>query len=299
LQVISIGEVLWDVFGEKEFLGGAPLNFSANLQRLGDSVTLLTAVGNDERGERTLTTMRRLDLTTEMVQTVSARPTGVALIKTDSAGNASFSIDRPAAFDCIRIDDALFNRLYSLRPGWIYFGTLALTEDRTEQILLQLLQHSPQARRFYDLNLRSGHWNLPLVQRLSALATVIKLNETEAEHLFALTFGSREFDLEEFCRHWASTYKIATICVTLGSKGCAVFHADELHAFAGISIEVADTVGAGDAFAAAFLHGLDAGWPMARTAAFANAAGALVASREGATPAWEIDECRLLMTTPG
>ena len=297
MQIVSIGEVLWDVFGEKEFLGGAPLNFSAHLHRLDSSVTLLSAVGADARGNLTLKTMRNLGLTTEMVHTVAERPTGTAIIVTDSAGNASFTIDRPAAFDCLRMDDALFERLDSLQPGWIYFGTLALTEECTEQILLQLLQHSPQAKRFYDMNLRTGHWNLPLVLRLSALATVLKLNDTEAEHLFTLTFGTREFDLEEFCRHWSSTYNIETICVTLGSKGCAVFHAEALQAFAGVSIEVADTVGAGDAFAAAFLHGLDAGWPMARTAAFANALGALVASREGATPVWQIDECLSLMAT--
>jgi fructokinase len=56
-----------------------------------------------------------------------------------------------------------------------------------------------------------------------------------------------------------------------------------------------DTVGAGDAFAAAFLHGYELQWPRARTAAFANALGALVASRAGATPAWTVDECQQLI----
>jgi fructokinase len=291
VQIVSLGEVLWDVFGENEFLGGAPLNFSANLQRLGNAVALLTAVGMDSRGARTLAEMDKLGLTTEFVQTVDERPTGTATVVTDSSGNASFVIERPAAFDCIQAGEELFNRLRNLRPDWIYYGTLAQTEAHTEQILFETLRRCAPVKCFYDMNLRTGHWNLPLLQRLSRAATVLKLNETEAEHLFFLTFGSQEFSLEDFCRYWSSTYGIEVVCVTLGSKGCAVFAADSLHTFAGYSVRVADTVGAGDAFAAAFLHGLNAGWPMQQIAEFANALGALVASRPGATPNWTIDEC--------
>jgi len=61
---------------------------------------------------------------------------------------------------------------------------------------------------------------------------------------------------------------------------------------------VADTVGAGDAFAAALLHGLDAGWPALEVADFANRLGALVASRSGGTPEWSLAELRALATTP-
>ena len=291
MQIVSIGEVLWDVFDQNEFLGGAPLNFAANAQRLGNSVTLLTAVGADARGQKALEKMRALGLTTNMVQTVVDHATGAALITTDANGNASFVIDRPAAFDCVKVDARLLSQLESIRPDWIYYGTLALTDTHTELILHQLLERLPQAKRFYDMNLRTGHWNLPLVQRLSGLATVLKLNDAEAEHLLALTFGAKDFSLEEFCRYWSSTYGIETICVTLGSKGCAVFTAGVLLTFTGFQVSVADTVGAGDAFAAAFLHGLNLAWPMDSIATFANALGALVASRTGATPAWTMEEC--------
>jgi fructokinase len=56
-------------------------------------------------------------------------------------------------------------------------------------------------------------------------------------------------------------------------------------------------VGAGDAFSAAFLHGHQIGWPIERTATFANALGAIVASRAGATPIWTTDECLQPMAT--
>jgi fructokinase len=291
VQIVSIGEVLWDVFGETEFLGGAPLNFSASSQRLGHSVVLLTAVGDDPRGRRALERLRELGLSTEFVQVVTERPTGTAVVAIDSSGNANYVIERPAAFDLVQADDSVLRRLEGIRPGWVYFGTLAMTNAHTEHILLEVVRRCAPVRCFYDMNLRPGHWNLPLVRQLSGIATVLKLNETEAELLFHQTFGAKKFSLDEFCRYWSSTYEIEVICVTLGSKGCAVFVAGELRTFEGFSVEVADTVGAGDAFAAAFLHGLDAGWPIEQIAAFANALGALVASRAGATPPWTIEEC--------
>ena len=291
MQIVSLGEVLWDVFELKEFLGGAPLNFAANAQRLGNNVALLTAVGADERGVRALAEMKALGLTTEFVQSDTDHATGTAIVVIDGEGNASYVIERPAAFDCLHVDDALLARLAALRPDWIYYGTLAQARGENEAILCRIVKRIPGVKCFYDLNLRKGHWNLPLVHRLSAHATVLKLNEDEAELLSALTLGEGSFNLEAFCRHWSATHGMTTICVTLGSKGCAVFFDDRLETYEGIKVNVVDTVGAGDAFAAAFLHGFELGWPMERTARFANAVGALVASRAGATPAWTPDEC--------
>jgi fructokinase len=291
VKILSTGEVLWDVFGETEYLGGAPLNFSAVSQKLGNSVALLTAVGADERGDGVLRSMDELGLTTEFVQRVTQRPTGNAMVSTGSDGNTFFTIDRPAAFDCLAVDAPLIARVARFAPDWLYFGTLAPANPHVETALLRLVESLPRTRRFYDVNLRAGHWTLALVEKLSAVADVLKLNLSEAELLYELTLGKSGFNMKSFCRHWASTYEIATICVTLGSAGCAIFAGDRLRSFDGFTVKVVDTVGAGDAFAAAFLHGLSAGWPLEKNAAFANALGALVASRPGATPDWNLEEC--------
>ena len=65
--------------------------------------------------------------------------------------------------------------------------------------------------------------------------------------------------------------------------------------FEGYAVKVADTVGAGDAFSAAFLHGIQNAWPIEQVAKFANAVGAIVASREGATPEWSSEECAAIV----
>lgn len=69
-----------------------------------------------------------------------------------------------------------------------------------------------------------------------------------------------------------------------------IYDKGSIYRVPGYAVEVCDTVGSGDAFAAAFLHGYDRGWPIVEAADFANALGALVASRAGATPDWTVNE---------
>jgi fructokinase len=299
LKLLTIGEILWDVFDDFETLGGAPLNFSVTAQRLGNQVKLITGVGKDLRGQRAVDSMNALHLPIDFVQVLPGADTGTARVTVDDSGNASFLIKRPAAFDYVQIDDQSLLAIAAMDPEWLYFGTLAQFNPPTEQIVGEILRHFRSIKCFYDVNLRDNHWNLALVQRLSNLASVLKLNADEAETLFHLTHPSGEFSLERFCQHWARTYNLTTICITLGAKGCAVFEGNVLQYFRGLKVEVVDTVGAGDAFAAAFLHGRELNWPMERTASFANALGALVASRSGATPDWTTAECWCFLETNG
>lgn len=292
----SIGEILWDVFPSHEQLGGAPLNFSANLQRLGNVVTLLSAVGKDERGRLALLRMSSLGLNTEGIQAVDKLPTGTAIIHTESGGDAVFVIPRPAAFDSVAIDPRILATARGVE--WLYFGTLLQTDAAAERLVADLASQLAPARCFYDINLRAGHWNLPLVLRLCRLATVLKLNESEAETLYALTRTSHAmFSLDTFCAEWSARYGIDTICVTLGPLGCMVYDMGALTRVPGYAVTVCDTVGAGDAFAAGFMHGYSLGWAMQKTARFANALGALVAGRAGATPDWIEDEVWALAGT--
>jgi fructokinase len=291
--VCSIGEVLWDIFPDKEMFGGAPLNFCANLQRLGNRALLLGAVGKDERGQLALERMRLLGLSTDGMQQVAGLPTGVATISTSLDGEVSFVIPRPAAFDAlsVSVNSVILAEIKAIGLDWVYFGTLLQTKPEIERLTSDLVKSFRPARCFYDMNLRTGQWNFPLVQRLSKLASVVKLNECEARTLFNLMQKSlASFSVEEFCRIWASTYDVDVICLTLGAGGCIIFDRGTIYRVAGYQVIVCDTVGSGDAFAAAFLHGYDHGWPISQTASFANALGALVATRAGATPDWTIDE---------
>jgi fructokinase len=299
MQVLSFGEILWDIFADQELLGGAALNFSANIYRLGDSAALISAVGDDRRGREALAAMIRLGLTTEFVETTRNSPTGFARVNATSEGEHGFEIPRPAAFDRVTMTAEQRQKVIQIKPDWLYFGTLTQTEAGIEKITAELAAALPGVRCFYDMNLRTGHWNFSLVQRLSSMATVLKLNEAEAETLWSCSKKpSTEFTIEAFAELWAEQHGIQAIGITLGPAGCCVYEGGTCHRIPGYPASVQDTVGAGDAFAAAFLHGYHRKWPVEKTARFANALGSVVASRSGATPAWTMDEVLAIASVP-
>ena len=258
---------MWDIFPDAERLGGAPFNFAVHAHRLGHRVIFLSAVGDDERGRIAVGRAGALGLTTEFIQVAAGQPTGSVRVQLDAEGHPDFTIHRPAAYDCLTLDEGQLQRLAEMRPDWIYFGTLYPMEGRAREMLRRLMDAVPGARRFYDVNLRRGCYTPELVRELLSLADAVKMNDDEAE-LFP--------DLGE----------APSVAVTRGERGCAVRLGKDRAECPGYAVKVVDTVGAGDGFAAAFVHGLAEGWSAARTGDFANRLGALVASRAGAVPEW-------------
>lgn len=296
MRILSIGEIIWDVIGASEYLGGAPLNFAAHARKLGHEVFLVSAVGDDERGRRAVEGVRRCDIAADFVQVIAGRRTGTAEVELDPNGKPMFRIVRPAAYDFINFDQGVMNRIAALAPHWVYFGTLFHNSRQALENTLRLLAHLPDAKKFYDVNLRDGSWNLSTVEQLASRANVIKLSDSEAEFLDAsLDDEGLEASVEHFCRRWSDQYNCKTICVTMGERGCGIYHQGHYDEVPGCKVEVADTVGAGDAFAAAFLHGIEQQWSSYRCGAFANAVAALVASRRGAIPEWTVNEVTPIM----
>jgi fructokinase len=291
MRIVSIGEILWDVIGQNEHLGGAPLNFAAHAQKLGYEVFPLSAVGDDRRGHRTLEMLRARGMSTRFVPILKGVATGTAEVELDMEGKPSFRIVRPAAYDLRDVPPGDLKAIAELKPDWIYYGTLYHTTGERLSLTRRILDAAPAAKRFYDVNLREGNWTLHAVEELSAQASVVKLSDNEAETLDANVDGDGEdSSMESFCRRWQLRFGCQTMCVTFGERGCAILRGSRFAQVPGFRVEVADTVGAGDAFSAAFVHGLDQGWEAERIGRFANAVGATVASRSGAIPDWKIDE---------
>ncbi len=290
--ILSVGEILWDVFPEAEHLGGAAFNFAAHAVRLGHEVFFISAVGEDERGRRALRRARELGLSTRFIRIVEGAPTGYVTVNLDPAGVPSFVIHRPAAYDLARLEPAELAELAARRPQWIYYGTLYQMHDGARRLTLTLLEALPAARRLYDVNLRKDSYTPDLVRDLLGRASVVKLNEGEMEALAAML--GLPAAVKPFSRALAERHRLEAVCVTLGPAGCSLLVGGEFVTAPGYSVQVADTVGSGDAFAAALVHGLSADWGIARVADFANRVGALVASREGGTPLWSVDEALAL-----
>lgn len=298
VSILCIGEILWDRFeSHTETLAGAPFNVAVALNRLQNSVALVSSLGRDARGTRALHQIHALGLNAKFLKIHNHLPTGTAEIHFDAQNNPSYSIPRPAAFDALALNEEDIQAISALHPQWMYFGTLTQTSRDNEELIAALTRRLPGVACFYDLNLRHGHWNFPLVQKLARQATVLKLNRDEAQELFAFE-STAPFSLDAFCGDWSSRYRLAILCITLGSEGCAVFSQGKMLRVPGFPVTVADTVGAGDAFTAGFLHGLMRQWPLAQTTRFANALGSIVASRPTAIPDWTPADVQALLHTP-
>jgi fructokinase len=290
MRIVSIGEVLWDVFEDSEKLGGAPFNFSVHASRLGHDVTFVSAVGDDARGRTVLARASELGLRSDFIQIAPGTATGVVSVRVDSAGLPDFTIHRPAAYDALRLDAAAVKRLASLQPEWLYYGTLHQAEPASQAETRKLAEALPGSRKFYDINLRRNCYTRELLSQLMPSAQVVKLNEDEAAAIDSM-FGCRHESFSEFTGFWSHKFGWDAVAVTQGAKGCAIRIGADYAEAPGYAVTVADTVGSGDAFAAGFLHGLSQGWNTKRTGDFANRVGAVVASRPGGAPMWSIEDC--------
>lgn len=292
MKAISVGEVLWDVIGTEQHLGGAPFNFAVHLQSIGHSVWFVSAVGEDDRGRRILQRMRELGLRSQYVTANRQYPTGVARVTVDQ-GQPRFVIEHPAAYDFPALSREQVAELAGIEPDLLYFGTLFQMSHQARDLTSLLLGSLPKCRRFYDVNLRASSYQPGLVQDLLGRADIVKVNDDEVG-LIATMLGWDGCSPEQFCRKGTGEFGWNAVCVTRGAQGSVMLIGDDYVCSRGFPVKVQDTIGAGDAFSAAFAHGLESGWPPEKIGDFANRVGALVASRAGAIPSWTIDEAMLL-----
>jgi len=294
MRILAIGEILWDVFPDSEHLGGAVFNLAAHARRLGHDVYFVSAVGEDARGRIALARIHELDLSARFVRRLTDQATGTVSVRVDAAGQPDFTIHRPAAYDFADLSDAELVELADWRPDWLCFGTLHQMNSGVRALTRRLMEALPGTRRFYDVNLRKQNYTPELVEELLRAADVVKLNDSEAEQLQQM-LGRVCRDPADFAARFAAEFGFEAVAITRGARGCWLWLRGAWVEAPGYRVAVADTVGAGDAFAAALLHGLGAAWPPEQIADFANRVGALVAGRPGAIPEWSPEECRALV----
>jgi fructokinase len=238
---------------------------------MGHAPLLISAVGQDDFGSQAIREIGSLGLDTRLLQRTNLFPTGRACVSLDERGQPAFRIERTAAYDAVVLSARDIALLHNWSPDWLYFGTLFPSLPEGRWLLSTLFRLVPDAIRFYDLNLRLGFDSPSLVQELLQKVNVVKMNHDEmcVLHRYLGLPG----EAEAFCKAAVEKFAWRAVCVTLGSQGCAMFANEQFVHEAGCQVEIANTVGAGDAFAAAFMHGLASQWEVGDTARFANRVG--------------------------
>ena len=278
-MIISIGEVVWDIFPERRVLGGAPVNVAYHLRCLDVEVGVVTRVGPDELGDRTIGTMTAMGLPVAGVQHGDL-PTGTVKVTMDVNNEPHFDIVKPAAWDNIVLAEAA--EFIGARPFKLVFGSLAQRDERSRRTIRGLWQKAEQ--RFYDVNLRPPDTSREIVEASLAAADLVKVNGAELLEVgrwHNLSGNERKSVAQELM----GRYNIAVLVVTEGAEGAWLLDGDDYFQAPASPVKVADTVGAGDAFFATLLAGYENGLGWQKCLDRATERGGYVASQHGATPA--------------
>lgn len=279
---VGLGELLWDIFPDCRQLGGAPANFAYMTSLLGDEGIVASRVGNDELGQEAKHRLERIGLSTSYVQLDPTNRTGVVQVEVDAKGRPTFQIAEPAAWDS-----------FEWTPQWqalakktdaVCFGSLAQRCPQSRQTIQSFLRAIRQeTTRIFDVNLRQSYYSAQILADSAKQADIIKLNHDELPTVVQLL--GFPFHEEESAAQWLRhTFQAKLVCITRGAAGSLLVSEYAKHEHAGIPVQVADTVGSGDAFTAALVYHYLRRNSLATMNEAANRMGSWVASNTGATP---------------
>lgn len=277
-KILSVGEVLWDSLPSGMFLGGAPFNAACHLHGMGEDVTMVSRIGDDENGRGILAEMEKRNMDTRFIQMDETRPTGLVSVRIDEWGNPSYNIVNPSAWDYMEAEKELLE--LAAESSVIVYGSLAQRNRKSRETIIKLLDIVPL--RVFDVNLRAPYDDPKIVRESLMRSGIVKLNETEFYRI-AAWFGLPEV-IRTGAEKISEVFGCETVCITRGENGAVLLHGGEWTEHPGFNVEVKDTVGAGDAFLAAFIQSVLDGRDSMSILERSNRAGSFVAGCTGATP---------------
>ena len=292
VQMVGLGELLWDCFPDERLPGGAPANVAFHAQQLGLSTAVATRVGKDELGDGLGQFLSTQGLSTDLVQIDPNHQTGTVTVTPNDKATVDYAFLENSAWDFLEATPQLLEAVQSAQA--ICFGTLGQRRPVSRHTIQQCLRSlSSDCLVVYDVNLRPPFYAKDWIAKSLSHATIVKLNDEEVKVLTQL-FDFRPEDEIRFAKRLLDDYKqLQLVCVTRGSRGCLAVTCGEVIELRGVPVKVVDTVGAGDAFTAAIIFGHLQKWPLASTLELANRFGALVAGRSGAMPSLSVELAEL------
>jgi fructokinase len=163
----------------------------------------------------------------------------------------------------------------------LVYGSLSCRNKASFETLTGLLDAS--VLKVFDVNFRPPFVDQTIVEQLLKKSDIVKMNHEELFQLAAWN-GLDSNDLELAADLVFKNYSLKILCVTRGAKGAFLKTPDEKLYQNGFVVDTTDTVGAGDAFLAGFIHHYMDNKPLNDTLKFACQLGAWVASQKGANP---------------
>ena len=282
--ILGLGELLWDVLPAGPQLGGAPANYTVMAGRLGNHAVVLSRIGRDVLGERALEVLAPFPVDCGQLQVDEAQPTGTVTVEL-ADGQPSYVIHQPVAWDFFELTEAW--QAQAAVADAVCFGSLGQRSELSRRTIHALVRATrPECQRIFDVNLRAPFYTGEIVRDSLELASVMKMNDIEVPLVLGLLGLPSEGTLRGGAERLLGAFSNLTlVAITRGGEGSLLVSRSEWNEHPGIPIQVADTIGAGDAFTAAMTHYLLKSAPLKVLNEAGNRWGSFVASQAGAMPA--------------
>ena len=278
--IVGLGEALWDCLPEGSKLGGAPANFAYHTHQFGFDAIAISALGNDILGDQTRKELDQAGL--QYIMPIVEQPTGTVLVTLDDEGVPTYDIKENVAWDNIPFSDEIEAVAKNARA--VCFGSLAQRNSVSRDTIKRFLAATPKdCLKIFDINLRQNFYTKEIITNSLHHANILKINDEELITLGRL-FGYPGLDIENKCWLLLGKYNLDMLVLTCGVNGSYVF-APNIQSFQETpKIDVADTVGAGDSFTAAFTSAILAGMCIPEAHKLAVEVSAYVCTQNGAMP---------------
>lgn len=291
--VTGIGEALWDCLPEGRKFGGAPTNFAYHCSQFGLDAWAVSAIGDDELGDEILDICKGVNL--QVICPKVPYETGTVQVTLDQNGIPQYDIKKGVAWDNIPYSEEL--EKLAVRTDAVCFGSLAQRSPVSRNTIRCFIKSMPEnALKVFDINLRQNFFTKEVIEDSLDLCNVLKINDEElvtVSRLFGWLPNSEEdfetlwqrFDFADSCRNILKQYNLQMLILTCGVNGSYVFTPDgEVSELGTPKVEVADTVGAGDSFTAAFVSCILLGKTVKEAHKRAVEVSAFVCTQHGAMP---------------
>ena len=280
--VVGMGEALWDVLPEGKKIGGAPANFAYHVSQFGLPSCVVSAIGDDALGKEIIEnfTSKGLD---QLIAEVPY-PTGTVQVEIDQTGIPLYDIKENVAWDNIPYTEHL--DALAKRTKAVCFGSLAqrnVVSRNTINHFLDTMPKDDDSLIVFDVNLRQGFYNKEILCKSMRNCNILKINDEELITVSRM-FGYPGIDLQDKCWILLGKYNLKILILTCGINGSYVFTPGNVSFQPTPKVEVADTVGAGDSFTAAFIASILKGKSVTEAHSIAVKTSAYVCTQKGAMP---------------
>jgi fructokinase len=284
LKTLSFGAVIWDGIGLESLLGGDSLNVTANLCKLGAESFLLTRLGNDEKGRLAKARIENLGIKMKYVQMDPHHQTGCSKVIFDENHIPAYWFAEDASDEYITVDEELLANIRGEQFDIFWYSSYTQISTLSRTSLYQIIERGNFKLKFCDINIRRGFYPEDMLQSSFRFADILKMNDHEAA-LIAATLYEKDLAEEQLAQKIQNDFDIQILCVTKGRKGCTIYdRTGGKRDMAAAPFDIIDTVGAGDAFSAAFLMQYYTTGDPIEAARQGNILGGFVASQHGAIP---------------